>query len=160
MPPPSEFGERFKFLHLDRMTGAKARRHCRAARHRDADHARLAPLALDRGRHARRKPAARKRHQHAFEIRKVRNDFQSERALAGNDGRVVEGRDFGQPFLAHQSVDLRLRVVLRAPDDADVGAEFADRVDLVLRHERGEAHDGAHAFGPRGERDRASVIAG
>ena len=73
---------------------------------------------------------------------------------------MVEGRHHDQPLLRDQPVDLLLRVVLAVADDADLGAEPADLLDLVLRHQPRHADDGAHAFEPRRMGQRPAVIAG
>ncbi|EGE59275.1 hypothetical protein RHECNPAF_2330093 [Rhizobium etli CNPAF512] len=67
---------------------------------------------------------------------------------------MVEGRDHHQPVLAHQPVHLLLRLVLRSPDDADLGAEAADFRNLVLRHQprHADRRDGAFSLGRIGKR--------
>ena len=52
------------------------------------------------------------------------------------------------PSSRDQPIDLVLRIVLAVADDADLGAERADRLDLVLRHQPRHADHGAHAFQP------------
>ena len=59
----------------------------------------------------------------------------ADRALAGDDVRMVEGRDVDQAFVRDQPVDLALRVVLALADDADRGAERVDGRHLVGRHQ-------------------------
>ena len=81
------------------------------------------------------KPAAGKRHEHGRDIGHGVHDFQPERALPGNNRRVVEGRHHDEAVFGHQSIHLHLRFVLRPADDPHSGAEAPDFGDLVLRHE-------------------------
>ena len=105
-------------------------------------------------------PAARQRHQHQFDIRQVLDDLQPDRALTRDHRRRVEGRDFGQTLLAHQPVNLGLRIVLGAADDANFGTLRPHRRNLVVRHQGGHAHDRPRARLARRVRQRPAVIAG
>ena len=97
--------------------------------------------------------AARQRHQHRLDVRQVGDDFQPDRALAGDDGRMIEGRHIGHAVLGNQPVDLDLGLVLRPADDPGLGAQRGDGIELVARHQRRHADDAAHALGHHGAQD-------
>jgi hypothetical protein len=93
------------------------------------------------------------------QIRPVLQHFQADRALSGDDKRIVEGRDFRQPLLARQPPALGERIVLAAADDAHLGTERPDTVDFRPRHQRRHADDGPQAPRSGGIGDAAPVIA-
>ena len=101
--------------------------------------------ALHRAGDAGDQPAARQRHDDRVDLGPILQQLQADRALPGDHVRMIEGRDLDHARLRHEPVDLDLRFVLALPDDAHLGAERADRRDLVRRHEARHADDRADA---------------
>ena len=92
-------------------TGSPARERLRVGRARGGLHADdldLRPRRLDRDRDAGREPAAADRHDDLREVRHLLEQLEPERALAGDDVRVVEGVHEGEP--------VPLRALLRGGD--------------------------------------------
>ena len=85
--------------------------------------------------------------------------LQADRALPRDHVRMIEGRDLDHARFCHEPVDLDLRCVLALPDDAHLGAERADRRELVRRHEARHADDRTDAEPAGGVGDGAAVIA-
>ena len=83
-----------------RRAGRQRRRERRAGRDLDADHLDLGPRGLHGDRDAGREPAAADRDDDPGEVRHVLEQLQAERALAGDDVRVVERVHERQPALA------------------------------------------------------------
>ncbi len=94
------------------------------------------------------------------DIRHRLDHLETERALARDDIRMVEGRDRHHALLGDQPLDLDLRIVLAAPDDAYLRPQRLDRRNLVARHQRRHADDRARARRARGMGQSAAVISG
>ncbi len=109
--------------------------HRRATFHGDADHPRVRLHGLHGQRHAGDEPTARERHHHGLDHRQVFDDLQAERALPGDDPRIVEGRQHDHSFLGDKTVDLGLGFVLGTADDANLGAQGLDALHLVAWHQ-------------------------
>jgi len=73
---------------------------------------------------------------------------------------VIEGWKHGIAFLANQSFGFDFSLVLGLADDAGFGAERADAVELVLRHQFRHADDAGHSGLARRVGQGAAVIAG
>lgn len=158
--PPPRVGERLLLHDLDRPAGGQRRRHGSAALHRYADHARTGAQRLERHGDAPGQTATGQERQNQLGLRQISEQFETDAALPGDDVGMVEGRDRRQALFADEPIDLGLRVVLRASDDPDFGAQRAHRVDLVRRHQRRHADHGAHARRARSVGDGAAMVAG
>ena len=102
----------------------------------DADDPRVGPEGLDGRRDAAREPAAADRHEDRREVGQVLDDLEPDRALAGDDPVVVEGRDDRQPALGGDRLGDPLALVAGGPDDDDLGAVGRDPVALDARARR------------------------
>src|SRR5205823_3798055 len=69
----------------------EGRAHAGDRRGLDADHAYLGPPGLDGQRHPRDEAAAADGQQHGVDVGELIEQLEADRALAGDDARVVEG---------------------------------------------------------------------
>ena len=151
-------------LHRDAVRDrAPGRRHPGEGRARgrlDADDAELRAHLAERERDPCREPAAADRHDDRPHLRpELLGELEPERALAGEDQRVLEGVDVGLARLDPLLRGRRRRVEAQAGED-DLGAVALRRLELgrrrVLRHE----DRCAHAVLARSPGDRLAVVAG
>ena len=83
-------------------------------------------------------------HDHGIEIRNLPNDLEPGRALAGDDIRVIEAIDVGEPFFLRDFVRARFRVGKFLSEQHDVCAQFLTVADFdqwrELRHHHRRGH--------------------
>ena len=126
----------------------------------DADDVQVGADRLGRRRHAGDQAAAADRDDQGVDRRLLRQHLERDRALAGDDGEVVERMDDGEAALLGELQAGDARVVEGVAVEHDLGAEAARVLDL---HARGEArHDDRRRDAqPLGVvRDRLGVVAG
>ena len=152
--------QRFDLGHTDSPASGETCVHRCTARHRDADHPRFRLHRLHRGGDASRQTSARERNKHGFDLGKGLHNLEADRTLAGNDFRVIEGRDLREALLAREALDLDLGLILRGADDASFRAERSDSLDLVRWDERGHADYRPHADFSRCIGNGSAVVAG
>src|SRR5581483_678484 len=87
-------------------------------------------------------------------------DLEAERALSGDELRIVEGVNVGVAALGDELLGLLVRVVPDLPVQHDLGAVGLRRGDFRRRRVLRHAHDGMNAVNLRGERDTLRMIAG
>jgi hypothetical protein len=88
------------------------------------------------------------------------NPLAADRPLAGDDRRIVKGRNLGQAAFADQPIHLALGLVLAAAQDSDLGTFRSDSRPLVRRHEPGHADRAGDTQAARHEGDGAAMVAG
>ena len=115
-----------------------------------ADHLHLGPRGLDRDRHPGAQAAAADRHDDAGEVGHVLEQLEAERALPGDDVRVVERVHEREPALARPVLGGVHALVDRAAADVDRRALPARRLDLGDRRVVGDEHLARHAAQLRG----------
>ena len=126
----------------------------------DRDDFRLRPQSFHRERDAGEQSAAAHRHNHGIDIRHLFDDFESHRALAGDDGRIVVAIDVGETFFLRDFVRARFRFakIFSVQDDGRAEflaiAHFNERREFRHHDRRGNSEQ----FSLIGERLR--VIAG
>ena len=153
-------GQRRQFFDFDRLARLQRGDHCAATRHRNTDDANVGLLQLDRERDARDQAAAGKLDQHRVEIGQLLEHFEPERTLTRDYVRVIERGDHRVAFFVDETFRFDFGFVLRPADDTGFGAERANAVELVLRHQFGHAEDAGHAGRPRRKSQRTAVVAG
>ena len=128
----------------------------------DADDAHVGQHRLDVAGDAGDQPAAADRHEHRVQrvALAVAHDLVADRALPGDDQRIVERVDEGQPGLGDQRVAVRLRVRVAVADEHDLGAERPHRVHLDRRRRLRHDDDRAQPELLRREGDALGVVAG
>ena len=105
----------------------------------DADHLDLGPQELGVDRDAGREPAAADRHEDRLDrLGMLAQDFHADRALAGDDIRVVIGMDEGQTLLGFELAGMAVGLVEALAMQHDAPAEAAHRLNLDVR--RGARH--------------------
>ena len=106
--------------------------------------------------------AAADRHEHRVQrfALAVADDLVADRALAGDDQRIVERMDEGQAGLGDQRVAVRLRVGVAVADEHDLGAARPHRLHLDRRRRLRHDDDGAQPELLRREGDALGVVAG
>ncbi|KWV89039.1 hypothetical protein PFLmoz3_01938 [Pseudomonas fluorescens] len=87
-------------------------------------------------------------------------DFQPQRALPGDDGRVIKRRQQCRALLVGDPFGFTLGVVLGLADDAYLGAQIANGLNLVRWHQMRQANRRLHALSGSGIRQSTTVIAG
>ena len=142
------------------MPGRERRGVRRARRDLDADHLDLRPLGLDRDRDAGREPAAADRHHDPREVGDVLEQLEPERALPGDDRRVVERVDEREAAVARPRLRGLEALLERGAADVDDRALAARGLRLGDRRVGGDEHLAAHAArGGRGG-EALGVVAG
>jgi len=126
----------------------------------DADDSDVRALGLDRRRDAGEEAAAAERHDHGPDVRRLLQDLEPARALAGDDVDVVEGMDQDRAGLRLELVRSDQALVDRGPDELDVGAVRAGGVLLRDRCAVGHEDGRLDAEQLRRERDTLGVVAG
>ena len=132
----------------DALTGGQGGLHGGHLLGLDADDPRARDDRLQREPDAADQPAAAHRHQHGVEVGHLLGQLEADRALAGDDTRVVEGMDEDQPALGLDlhGAGIGLVVVLSVQDD--LGAVPPRPRDLAQRcpgrhgDDRGDAEAG------------------
>ena len=76
-------------------------------------------------------------------------NLHADRALAGDDIGVVEGRDHGHAFLDHQTFGFHPGLILGLADDPNISAQSPDRLDLIARHQTRHADRAVGTGQPR-----------
>ena len=134
--------------------------HRRVVGRLDTGYPDLRPQRLRGDRHPGDQTAATDRHDQIVQVRDRLEHFQSDRALAGHDGRVVIGVDQSQPMLGDLVVHIAAAVVQVLASQHNRGAEFLGPADLVERCVLGH-DDGRRNSQPFGMvRDPLGMIAG
>ena len=153
-------GERRAATDLDRLAALERGHIGRAALDLHADHAYAGPRGLEHARDATDQPAAADRHDHGRDVLDVVEQLEPDRALAGDDLRVVERMHerrtgLGRPFAGarHAGVD----GVAAEPDGS---AEALDRGHLRQRCLGRHEDLAAEPTCARGVRQRLRVVAG
>ena len=122
----------------------------------DTDHLDARVQGLGGGRHARHDPPAADGHHDRLQLGKVRQQLQADRALAGNDQRIVIGMHEGQPLARRHVAGIDGGSVDALPMDQYPGAEACGSLDLgegcALGHHDGRGNAKAlsmmgHALG-------------
>ncbi|MNC72327.1 hypothetical protein D3C75_1233630 [compost metagenome] len=73
-------------------------------------------------RHAGKQTAAGQRHQHLGDVWLLLKDLQPQRALPGDDRRMIERRQQCRAMFTGNPLGLTLGIILGLADDADFGA--------------------------------------
>ena len=155
-------GQRALLGDLDRMAGGKARDHRRAALHGDADDPASGFSVLTASATPEISPPPESGTSSVVEVRRVLDDLEAERALAGDDRLMVEGRDLGHAFLARPAGrPRRWASSWLVADDAHLGAQRLDRRATLLSGTSADMQMIARDAGRlAGMGDGAAVIAG
>ncbi len=114
---------------------------------------------LDRGADAADEAAAAHGHQHRVQVRHLLQQLEPDRALAGDDPRVVEGMDEDQPALGLDLAGAGVGLVEVLPVQDDLRAAAAGRRHLGQRRPLRHDDDGGDAELRRVERDAQAVVA-
>ena len=126
----------------------------------DADDAQLRAHLAQRERDPGREPAAADGHDDRLHLGpELLGELEAERALAGEDERVLEGVDVGLPRLDPLLRGGR-RLVEAAAREDDLGAVALRRLELGGRRVLGHEDGGVHAGLARGPGDGLPVVAG
>jgi len=114
---------------------------------------------LDGGRDAADQSAAADRDQHGFNVRQVFENFEANRALAGNDLFVIVGRHDRVTVLGGQLLSAQSALFAARADGDDLRSERGGSVKLVLWSVARHHDDGLHAQRPRRVGHALRVIA-
>ncbi len=143
----------------DGMSGRERGRDRGARRRLHADDAHAGPQRLGGNRNPRDEPAAADGHDDGVDLGAGVEEFEADRALPGDDARVVERVDERQPALGDQFVDTLRGIVEGGAVEDDLGAESARGSDFGERRALGHDDDRRHAERPGGEGDTLRVVA-
>ena len=101
---------------------------------------------FDKGRNARRQPAAADGDENGINrLRMLADDFHADGALSGDNVRVVEGRDVGQAAFGHQPDGVVVGIVVGCAFQYDFATAFFNGVYFDLRGGFGHDDGGAAA---------------
>ncbi len=133
-PAGQGIGQGVLLRQLDRPASAQAVDHDRGAVHRNADHpdGRVGRLQGDGD--ARDEAAARQGDDDGVHLGQVLDQLQADRALPGDDRRVVERIDPDQPSLGLEVERAGFGLVIARAVHHQLGAQAPDRLHLAGRH--------------------------
>ena len=115
---------------------------------------------LGRRGHARNQTAAADRHHQRVQVRHILQHFQSDRALAGHDIRIVIGMDKNKLLLLSQRQRVGTSFVQRVAMQNDLGAETARALHFDARREAWHHNHGAQAQALRVVSHTLRMVAG
>ena len=132
----------------------------RPRRRLDADHPAAGRQRVRRDRRSREQTAAAARHEQEIERADLVEELARRRALAGDDVRVIVGRDEREPALARQPLADRFAILAVAIVEDDLAAVPFRRAALHRRRVGRHDDDARDVEQLAGERDRLRVVAG
>ena len=161
LPHGNTIGKQTRGFEAYRMPGPQGAIHCIGIDRLDPDHADLRHDGLHVGANAGDKPAPSHRHEDRCQVtRMLAHDFVGDRALTGDDQRIVERMDEDKPTFFGKPVAMKLSLRIVIAHEHNLRIERLDRFHFDIG--RGFRHhdDGVYPEMLRGQSYTLRVIAG